>query len=115
MTDTINEKVEAMQAVEISLKQAKAQVELGEALNRLLKNPDFKKVFTEHYCKEYALNMIQLRVRKNMDREQMDKELDSIALFQEYVSQMRQLAKFAKDKIAEDEQELELLSEELEA
>ena len=47
--------------LDIEIEEAKKVIAMGEALARLEKNRDFKKVITEGLCEEFALNTIKLR------------------------------------------------------
>lgn len=84
----INENQEIKQ-IEMSMAEAKKAVELREALLRLEKNRDFKKVFLEHYLKEFATNLVMMRggmaFRANdLIMESNTRKLDSIGEFSEF-------------------------------
>lgn len=51
---------EQIQEFELSIEQAKAQVGLAEALQRLHQNPDFKSVILEGYFRDEAARMVGL-------------------------------------------------------
>lgn len=60
-----------IQEIELSIEEAKAQVALADALQRLHKNPDFKLVILDGYFRDEAARMVGLLADPNMQDERM--------------------------------------------
>ena len=52
---------EAINAIERDIKEARKHVELGDSLERLLNNRDFKKVIVEGYFEKEAARLVHLK------------------------------------------------------
>ena len=52
-----------LQEIELSMDQAKERIEMADALQRLLKNADFKKIILDGYIEKYAVALVK---RKSM-------------------------------------------------
>lgn len=52
---------ESIRDIEISIEEAKKAIAMGEALARLERNKDFKKVITEGLCHDFAVQCVSLR------------------------------------------------------
>lgn len=60
-----------IQEVELTIEEAKHEVEFGEAIDRLTKNPDYKKVILEGYMRDEALRLVKLTGDPNLPPERM--------------------------------------------
>lgn len=106
-----------IQEIEVSLEHAKAAVSKGEALRRLMNNPDFVAVVREGYFEKEAIRLVMLKGDPNMQdpktQAEIIKDIDGIGSFRMYLTTVNQLAQVAANSIAADEETLaELLSEE---
>jgi hypothetical protein len=75
--------------IDIEIEQAKKSIALRDALVRLEKNRDFRKVVTEGFLKEFALNTIAVRGRpefRNSEAlmESNTRKLDAMGELHEY-------------------------------
>jgi len=73
-----NENEQQLHQVEISLQNATKAIELGDALERLHKNSDFKKVILEDFFKEEASRAVMLKSDSNMLGEEQQITVDNI-------------------------------------
>lgn len=106
-----------VEQIEIEITQAKYMVDLGDALARLEKNKDFKKVFEEEYFKNEAGRLIRARANFNLSPEQRNNilnMLDSIGFLQQFFRDIKVTAEQMKQTIAENEETREeMLREEI--
>lgn len=104
--------------LEIEVEKAKAIIDTYEALVRLEKNKDFKKVILDGYLKEFALNTVLIRGRMEFRSnatllESNTRKLDSIGELAEYFRNLRGNAAQMRNLLAEAESTREeILSEE---
>lgn len=75
----------------------KKYVELNEALIRLENNKDFKEVFLDFYCKEYASERVSLMdtFNKQVRADQIELMV-SIANFQQFMTLVHNMAESTK-------------------
>ena len=108
----------AIQAIEDNIKQAQKIVEVGEALERLKANRDFKKVVIEGYFEQEAIRLVHLKSDPSFQTPDMQKsinaQIDAIGAVSQYFSTVVQKASIARKAIASDEETRdEILEEEL--
>lgn len=104
--------------IEVNIREAKKMVELGNALQRLEKNRDFKKLITEGYLREEAVRLVHLKGDPNMQTDEMqtaiEKAMDGITGLTQYCNKLRHQSYLAEKAIEDNEQALEeMRSEEL--
>ena len=103
-----------MSTQEITLEQidkmkadCKQRIEKADALNRLLKNPDFNMVFVEGYTRDYPARVVgllgdsslNLSGNKVSEREEIQESLIGVARFQTYIRTIFQLANQAVNEL----------------
>ena len=97
--------------VEISIQQAKESIALGEALNRLSLNPDFKLVVLENYLREEPIRLTRLKASPQCKSEELQtaiiKSLDAIGELIQYLGVLERQAEMSAQALAADEQTLE--------
>lgn len=93
--------------IEVNIREAKKMVDLGNALQRLEKNRDFKRVFAEGYLREEAVRLVHLRGDPNMQTDEMrksiDQQLDGINGLLHYCNKTRHQAYLAEKAIEDNE------------
>lgn len=109
---------ETIQAIEDNIKQARKIVEVGEALERLKNNRDFKRVIVEGYFEQEAIRLVHLKSDQNVQSPDMQKsimsQIDAIGAISQYFSTVLHKASIARKAIASDEEARdEILAEEL--
>ena len=109
---------ETIQAIEENIKQAKKIVDIGDALERLRGNRDFKKVVLEGYFEQEAIRLVHLKSDQNVQSPDMQKsilaQIDAIGSLSQYFGTVLHKASIARKAIASDEEARdEILSEEL--
>lgn len=107
-----------IKAIESNIKQAKALVELGTALDRLRSNSDFKKIVGEGYFEAEAVRLVHLKADSNMQtaayQESIVKQMDAIGAFSQFLMTLAHRARMAEGAVSSDEETLnELLAEEI--
>lgn len=107
-----------IQEIELNIKQARKIVELGEALERLRNNRDFKKVIQEGYFEQEAIRLVHLKADQAMQtaafQESIIKQVDAIGALNQYFQTVFHRAGLAQKAItADEEMRDELLAEEL--
>lgn len=105
-----------IEELELNIEQAKEIVDVGDALERLINNPDFEKVFTTGYLREEAVRLVHLKGDLNMQDDESQKmilgQMDAIGNFTMYVQKVRHQAEQARNAIeADSETREELLAE----
>jgi len=97
-----------LEQLDNSIKQAKQLIELGDALNRLRGNRDFKKIVLEGYFENEAIRLVHLRSDPNMqsaDRQKaINVQLDSVGTFAQYLQTIAIQAAMASRGLDADEQ-----------
>ena len=85
----------------------KQRIDRADALNRLLKNPDFNLVFLDGYVKDYAVRVVGLLGDSSLNlsgdkvtqREEIQENLIGVARFQAYIRTVLQLANQAINEL----------------
>ena len=102
-----------IQALENSIKHATVMVELGNALDRLLSNKDFKRVVLEGYFKDESIRLVMLKADAKMQSIEYQaaivKQMDAIGSFNQYLTTVMQLSAQAERSIESDSQTVEEL------
>lgn len=107
--------------IDAEIKDHKEKVKLAEALSRLENNRDFKKVFGEAYCKEFAQNLITQRALPEMrSRPEMieanTRKLDAISEVQHFFRGVHAMGAHSAAALPESEEtRTAILNEEDEA
>jgi len=103
-------------ALEREIQAAKQAIEVGQALDRLKNNRDFKLVITTGYFTEEAVRLVHLKAMPNMARPESQasiiQQIDAIGTFYGYLLKVEQQAQLAGAKVAADEDTLEELAAE---
>ena len=107
-----------IQAIEDNIRQARKIVEVGEALERLRNNRDFKKVMLEGYFEQEAIRLVHLKSDQNVQSPDMQKsiiaQIDAIGAVSQYFGTVMHKASIARKAISSDEEARdEILEEEL--
>ena len=91
-------------------------VDMGQALDRLRNNPDFKKVILEGYLKDKALDSVSLLslpvIKKRGERGDIMEDLVAISNLQFFFMTIDQMHQAAADTVLSDEEEAELAAKE---
>ena len=104
--------------IEQNIKHAKKLVDVGDSLERLIGNRDFKKVVLEGYFEQEAIRLVHLMSDPNMQSSEskasIETQMNSIGSFKQYLGVLKHKASMADKSIVSDEQMRdELLSEDL--
>lgn len=86
------------------IKKFQEQIDDGEALARLERNPDFKKLIVDGYLHDLVLNL--LYENNGGNNTSYYQKLDSIKFFNEYLEHIKHLANVAKTDKPGYEEEL---------
>lgn len=86
------------------IRKFQEDIDKGEALARLERNPDFKKLIIDGFLHDLVLNLLY---EKNGDNNtQYYQKLDSIKFFKEYLDSVKDKAEFARTSKPDYENEL---------
>lgn len=107
----------AIQEIELNIVRAKEIVAKGDALERLMKNQDFKAVVQRGYFEAEAIRLVHLKSDPQFqtpDRQQsIVSQMDAIGALNQYFEVVFRQADMARKAIASDEETRdELLAEE---
>ena len=96
----------SIEELEANIKQAKEEVELGAALERLFSNRDFKKVVLNGYFEKEAIRLVYMKGEATLptDHEKIVLQIDSIGTFRKYLKNITVSAELAKKAMEADEQ-----------
>lgn len=107
---------QAIHEIEANIEQLKEFVALGDSLNRLMKNRDFKKLICETYLEKEAVRLVHLRAAPAMqddcNQTQITKDIDAIGCFAGFLHAIGYQANAARDAIEEDLRTIEELESE---
>lgn len=99
---------DAIQEIELSIKEAQKIVDLGAAVQRLASNRDFKKVVMEMYFEKEAIRLVHLKANPAMqDKERQEaivKEMDAIGSFYQFLRTLETQAEMARRAIDDGEE-----------
>lgn len=104
--------------IELSKSQAESFVKTAEALDRLSKNRDFKRIISDGYLKEESIRLVSLKGAPEMQHEKHQasilKQIDAIGSLQNYFHGIYMQGDHAKALIEEAEEEIEMIRAEAE-
>ena len=93
--------------IELSISSAQKQVDMGNALERLYNNRDFKKIITEGLFEQEAIRLVHLKADPNMQsavsQQSILTQMDSIGSFKQYLQVISFKASMADKAIQSDE------------
>ena len=105
--------------ITLSIEEAQDFVKRGEALERLHKNRDFRKIILEGLFKDEAVRLVNLKAAPQMQHEQHQanilREIDGIGSLRNYFRAIYQAADQAQSAIRDGEEALEELRNEEDA
>jgi hypothetical protein len=107
-----------LQQLEMSIKQSQEIVDMGDSLERLMNNRDFKKVILDGYFKQEAIRLVHLKTDDNMQSDEsqnsIERQMIGIGSVNGYLNTLRIRARMAANSLAADEETRnELLAEDL--
>ncbi|TXH13303.1 MAG: hypothetical protein E6R03_11530 [Hyphomicrobiaceae bacterium] len=99
---------ETIQAIDSNIREAKKIVDVGDSLERLRANRDFKRVILEGYFEQEAIRLVQLKADPNMQSLDSQKsiiaQIDAIGSLGQYFHAVYQKAQIARKAIVSDEE-----------
>ena len=102
--------------VELETTEIEHYVDMGQALNRLRDNSDFKKVIIEGYFRDKAANSVSLlsmpAIKKRGERGDIMEDLVAISNLQFFFMTIDQMHQAAAEPILSDDEEAELAAKE---
>ena len=69
-----------MHQVEVTIEQCEEQIELAEALQRLHKNKDFRRIILEDYFEKNAVRTVMMKSAGGQEGEKEQKNLDNVLI-----------------------------------
>jgi len=105
-----------IEEIELNITEAKKMVALGNSLDRLMSNRDFKKVFKEEYLEQEAIRLVHLKTDPNMQdpesQEAIVRQIDAIGTVTSFFNKIRHQAYLASKAIEDGEETLDELRQE---
>ena len=102
-----------LERLEANIKSSRQFVEIGESLERLYGNRDFKKVILEGYFEKEAVRLVHLKADDNMQSPDSQKailaQIDAIGSLKNHLVLLMRNAEMAGKTLAFDEQTREEL------
>ena len=99
-----------LQQLESNIKLAQKIVDMGDALDRLRNNRDFKKLILEHYLEKEAVRLVHLKADVSMQTPQHQQsiaaQIEAIGIFTNYLNTVLAMATRAKVDITDSEETL---------
>lgn len=93
-------------SIESDIEKAKENKERAESLLSLLEtNLHFKKVFKDYYLEKYALDLLYAK-SSGKNNEMLDKKLEAISFFKDFVDEVLYLGDIAQKEIYEGYEQL---------
>lgn len=97
-----------LEAIEISLSEAKAKIALKNALDRLSDDINFQQVIINNYFVNEASRLVLLKaspaMQSNEDQQAIIKAIDAIGHFRQYLHSIIQIGNMAEKAIKDDEE-----------
>lgn len=104
-----------IQDIDLAIEQLKEVTALSDALQRLEKNEDFKKVFLEYLLKDEAVRLVNLLAVSGINKEDVIKDLIHISAIRQLFIDIHRKAEVAETQIYQyQEFREEILAEEVE-
>lgn len=107
---------DTVQSLEQNILQSKALVEMGQALERLQFNKDFKKVVVDGYFREEAIRLVHLKASPHTQSADMQRsivnQIDAIGAVSDYFGTVLFKARQGERAIAADQETIEELAQE---
>jgi hypothetical protein len=102
--------------VEVTIEEAKEAVKQGDALDRLLNNPDFQEIIVRGYLREHAIDLVSLKAAPGSQTadKQSDilRSMDAIGYLQQYLYMLQRKAEAMVKTLADaEEARMEMLTE----
>ena len=96
-----------LQQLESNIKLAQKIVDMGDALDRLRNNRDFKKVIGEGYFEQEAIRLVHLMSDGNMQspeiQQSIHKQMIAVGMFREFLETLATRANMARRAVEADE------------
>lgn len=96
-----------LQQLDASIKHAQQTVDLGNALERLRNNKDFKKVIGEAYFNEESIRLVHLMSDSNMQspesQQSIHNQMVAIGVFHDFLNTLATRAGMARRSVEADE------------
>lgn len=97
-----------LQQVEQELQTMKHNISVGEMLERLSSNKDFKTLILDGYLRENAIRLVHLKSHPNQQtpdkQAALMRQMDGIGALEDHFRSIRQQAELAKDSLDSREQ-----------
>lgn len=109
---------EQLQRIELTIEEAKDNIERMNALERLFDNKDFKKLILDGYFKEEASRLVMLRADPNATHEDQQKQInlliDAIGGLRQYFNTIKAFGRMSSNALKDHEKTREeVLQEQL--
>lgn len=102
-----------METIEVSIEEARKVVKRGDAIERLMKNRDFKMIFLDGYFKEEAHRLVSISADPGLKEHhgEIMGNIHAISRTQQFLQLTSRMADMARQQIEDLQGERELLEE----
>lgn len=104
----MNEDKDMLGQLDKSIEEARSVEDLGQSLERLSNNPDFKRVILKGYFEKEAIRLVNLKADPNMQTPQRQAailvQIDAIGNLHQYFQTIQQMATMATKSRLDSEQ-----------
>jgi len=115
MNDQYPETDVTPEQIQITIDEAKQMVAEGDALDRLMKNVDFKELIVKGYFQKHAYQLVEFKAAPTAQNEPQQaaviRSIDAIGELQQYFNKIFAFAAQARQDIIDAENELEAMAE----
>lgn len=107
----------AIDQLELNIQAARENVELGQAFERLMQSPDFRKVILHGYLDREPVRLVHLKgdhaMQDTASQSSILRQMDAIGSLGHYFNSVRHLAALGNKSVAADEEtRIDMLAEE---
>lgn len=98
----------AIKELDHRIKESKRTIDLGQSLDRLLNNRDFKKIIIDGYLREEAIRLVNVKqepqVQSQAAQDSIIRQIDAIGCFHDYLREVSRQADQALKSLEDSEQ-----------
>ena len=107
-----------VETIRIEIEQKKEMIAIGEAISRIVRTRDWKKLIESEYLEKEPQRLVSLLAHPGMQDEASQKEIHNqmvaIAYFRQFIATQLHMAELAKQALPEDQEtEAHLLATEI--
>ena len=108
----MNEREQQLESLELSIEEQRVKINRMQALARLEKNEDFKKIFDEGFLRDHAVRQVMLKSHPSMITDEgmqkvLDNQIAGCGALKQFLIAIYQEGRNAEIALAEDQATME--------